>query len=322
VPSRIASFKKFNYLLRPAKQVERKLLMEAFHRLALAGFDFREYTYVGLGSVYYADFILFHKYLYLDKMICVEKSDIPRRMEFNKPFPWIKLRMKAVSEVIPTLKRRQPHLVWLDYDCGLDDEIIRDISGMLRVLADGSVLIITVEAEPRLEAELREGDLTPSQEEDRRYQEAVRVFGRFLKSGLRRRDISRRALPGTLARALRNHIFSEVSERTPQGRFVQLFNFCYSDNAQMLTIGGVVGARDIKGRVNASGISLLPFIRRTEKPYRIVVPPLTVRERQWLEQKLRVSTRSSEVAFELDREPLEHFRLFGRHYPQYFESLG
>ena len=61
------SFEKFNYLLRPSKQVERKLLIETMHHLAASGYPIYKYTYVGLGSIYYADFMLFHKYLYINK---------------------------------------------------------------------------------------------------------------------------------------------------------------------------------------------------------------------------------------------------------------
>ena len=78
------SFEQINYLLRPSKQVERKLFVEMFLKLAQVGYDVPSYTYVGLGSVYFADFLLFNKYLYIDNMICVEHADIPNRMKFNK----------------------------------------------------------------------------------------------------------------------------------------------------------------------------------------------------------------------------------------------
>src|SRR5438128_1108940 len=100
------SFEKLNYLLRPSKQVERKLLIEALHYLTQAGYPIYTYTYVGFGSIYYADFMLFHKYLFLNKMMCVEHGKIPNRMRFNKPFKFIKLKMQPVSQVIPQLGRR------------------------------------------------------------------------------------------------------------------------------------------------------------------------------------------------------------------------
>ena len=74
------SYEKFNYLLRPSKQVERKLFIETLHRLRDADYPICSYTYVGLGSIFYADFILFHKYLYIDRMICAERDEVERRM--------------------------------------------------------------------------------------------------------------------------------------------------------------------------------------------------------------------------------------------------
>src|SRR5580765_817145 len=105
------SYEKFNYLVRPAKQIERKLLIEGLHQLSACGFHIRQYRYVGFGSPFYADFVLFHKYLYIEDMLCVEASDIRRRMRFNKPFPKVALHMGKVSQVIPKLDRERRHVV-------------------------------------------------------------------------------------------------------------------------------------------------------------------------------------------------------------------
>jgi hypothetical protein len=66
------SFKQFDYALRPSKQVERKVMIEVLLRLAKAGFNISEYGYVGFGSVYYVDFVMFHKYLFIEQMTCGE----------------------------------------------------------------------------------------------------------------------------------------------------------------------------------------------------------------------------------------------------------
>jgi hypothetical protein len=80
------SFKQFDYSLRPSKQVERKAMVEVLLSLSKAGYNIPDYGYIGFGSVYYVDFIMFHKYLFINKMVCVEWGDIERRMRFNKPF--------------------------------------------------------------------------------------------------------------------------------------------------------------------------------------------------------------------------------------------
>jgi len=108
------------------------------------GYDVAKYTYLGFGSVFYADCLLLHKYLMIDDMICVEASDIPERMKFNKPYDFIKLKMGVIAEHIPGLDRESKYLVWLDYDTGLSDEKLEDIRGLLGMLAPGSILLITV----------------------------------------------------------------------------------------------------------------------------------------------------------------------------------
>ncbi|MEW5923651.1 MAG: O-methyltransferase, partial [Candidatus Zixiibacteriota bacterium] len=43
------SFNKVNYLLRPRKQIERKILIEMFRNLD----NISSYQYVGMGSIFY-----------------------------------------------------------------------------------------------------------------------------------------------------------------------------------------------------------------------------------------------------------------------------
>ena len=63
---------------------------------------------MGFGSAYYVDFVMFHKYLFIENMVCVEWSEIPKRMRFNKPFNFIKLRMQlrlppGLTQTVKTL---------------------------------------------------------------------------------------------------------------------------------------------------------------------------------------------------------------------------
>src|SRR6266705_1749936 len=192
------SFEKFNYLLRPSKQVERKLLIETMHHLSAAsGYPIYSYTYLGLGSIYYADFMLFHKYLYIKKMTCVESSKIPNRMKFNKPFKFIKLQMKPVSEVISQLGPKTRYLVWLDYDTPLSLAKLADLDGFSQVLAPGSVLLVTVDAESRHFMEAEDGP------EDKTEAGLVLFlnenFGHLLIDDIKEADLSKNDFPRLLS---------------------------------------------------------------------------------------------------------------------------
>src|SRR5690606_27908751 len=112
----MASYNSIDYLLRPSKQVERKLIIETIIKLSSLGYHIHDYTYMGMGSIYYADFVMFHKYLLIEEMICVERDYIPLSMKFNKPYNFIKLNMNQASVVIPLLDRNKKQSMWLDYD--------------------------------------------------------------------------------------------------------------------------------------------------------------------------------------------------------------
>jgi uncharacterized membrane protein len=63
------------------------MLVHAFQCLMEAGFPIADYQYTGLGSIYFIDFILFHRYLGIDKFLSVEVADdIRRRVRFNRPY--------------------------------------------------------------------------------------------------------------------------------------------------------------------------------------------------------------------------------------------
>jgi len=57
--------------------------------------------------------------------------------------------MMPVADVLPQLKRGAKYIVWLDYDYLLNTEILNEIADSYTP-NPGSILIITVEAEPRL----------------------------------------------------------------------------------------------------------------------------------------------------------------------------
>ena len=64
-----ASYLKVDYNLRPAKQIERRMILDTFHNLGTVGFPIRDYKYVGFGSIYFVDFAMFHKLLGIRKLL-------------------------------------------------------------------------------------------------------------------------------------------------------------------------------------------------------------------------------------------------------------
>ena len=314
------SFTKFNYLLRPSKQVERKLFIETLQRLLAGGFSIYDYTYLGFGSVYYADFILFHKYLNIKNMICAESENIPKRMNFNRPYEFIDLRMQEVAEVIPSIDREKRYVVWLDYDYSLNDEVLRDLSSLIKVLSRKSIFIITVEADHRFPGIKDIGDLNL----DERIEEMLKRFRnqleKYYDGEIKRNMITKNRLPLLMAQILRNVIAENIpiSEGTS---FSQLFNFNYADGAQMLSIGGIIGDDETRMQLKQCKIYELDFVTEGLEPVKISVPPLTIREKNWLDQNLSQEFSGEQLAFELDKEMYDSFKKFYKYYPTYYETL-
>jgi hypothetical protein len=316
------SFKQFNYALRPSKQVERKVMIEVLLRLAKAGYNISEYIYLGFGSVYYVDFVMFHKYLFMEKMICIEWSDVAKRMKFNKPFKFIKLKCGALLNHIPSMRRNQRYLVWLDYDRSLDQEMLQDIDGCLNRMARQSIFIATIDARPKLPNDHSDLEDLPTQEKETRTASAYRDwFGKYTAKRITRETISRAHVAQLFHEIVLERMKDTLTQRGGGLRFLQLFNYVYRDGAPMFTIGGVIGTDEDERGLRGSGVLDHKFVRTNSDHMEISVPPLTIREKHWLDSRLDDNLRSDRLVFELEEDLLNNYRKFYKEYPTYMESL-
>jgi hypothetical protein len=319
----VPSFRKISYLLRPSKQVERKLILETLHRLADIGYPIRDYRYVGFGSIFFADFRLLHRYLYIRDMLCVEATASPREMLLNRPYEFIDLEFRQYSSVLPMLDSARPHVVWLDFDNAIDQELIDDLVSSITNLARGSVLIVTVRAQPpraRQPYEQRGCHETRKVAELARLNRLLRRFGLAETSGAMSREKYAGLMSKLLAAAIRGAVL-----RRPGGniQFHQLFNYRYADGDQMYTIGGLLDSTYARRRLRKGGILDLDFVtpRLGAEPREISVPILTNRERVYLDQHLASLRAKPGTIFGLDAEGLTNYAWLQRHYPSFTEEL-
>ena len=104
------------------------MLLHAFQALSERGFPVSNYRYTGMGAVFYTDFILFHRYLHIQKLWSVETcTGISRRLQYNKPFECVELFEREVGCVVPMLSAEEQHILWLDYDKVLDRDVLDDV---------------------------------------------------------------------------------------------------------------------------------------------------------------------------------------------------
>lgn len=307
------SYRKVFYDLRPAKQVERRMLLDAFQRLAAAGIPIRNSKYLGMGSIYFVDFVLFHKFLGLSRLHSVEINPaITKRVGFNKPFKCIDHSLESVGEYLSRVDSDDAYIVWLDYDDRISENMLQDISLAASKLGSPSVLLATIDVEP---AAFEDAP-------DEQMELFAREAGELMPAGLDLGAFSRRMIAQTAARVVGNAIQRGLAGRTHVS-FEPLFSFEYADGHRMVTAGGVIANEADKMRLRGADLSA-NYVRRTLEapPFRIDVPRLTRRERAYLDQHMPLAKGWTPPDFEITTEELEQYSEIYQYFPQFGELIA
>jgi hypothetical protein len=346
-----------NFALRPNKSVERKLVFESLNVLGRT-FKLPEYLYLGLGSVWFVDFLLAHKQVGINELVSFEKSSrLYSRAEFNKPFNCIEVRRGQSSQLIPAMNGRisdSKILAWLDYDSTLFHSCaFEDIELLCEVVRSGSIVIVTVNADVhRLQsaAEIDTGlldevetllSLDEISDEDKIEMIQEELEGRKTNLGARAAylqknigdylpefsnlDLTSRNFPRLLATAVFNKFEDALITTGREDKsFVPIYNIKYKDTSQMLTFGGMICDSSDQARLDESEVWKLDYINGMDQEL-IDVPPLTQKEKLALDQLLPTDqdlTRErvgTELDIQLTENQLKSYNKYYKHYPVYGE---
>jgi hypothetical protein len=310
-----ASYRAINYGLRPAKCVERKMLAEAFRKLSV--FDHLEnYWYIGFGSTYFSDFYLFHKLLNITKMDSIEKdSGNKERFEFNRPYKCIKIHFRDSSFVLPTLNWESSRtIVWLDYDGLLTDSVLEDINTVFGSAISGSIIVVSMNADPTQPPEDRLDSL------------GNRIGKNRIPVGTRKNDFSKWGTAKIYREIINNEILETLvnrnggSSQSDEMMYHQLFNFHYEDGAKMLTVGGIINSVNESNLYQACNFEQMNFIRENEEPYLIRIPNLTYREIRHLDRLLPITSQLSKTLPHVPEIDIEDYSKIYRYYPTFAEA--
>jgi hypothetical protein len=318
-----------NYSLRPAKNIERKMMAEAFARFS-AICPLSQYRYIGFGSEFFNDFSLFHQTLGIHDMTSMERdANKVARCEFNRPFKCIKVVAGESRSILPTLGWLKRSLVWLDYTDGLNTSILDDAAYLVSQVRSGSILVWTVNVHPTGD-ERREGPAAPSDAghlpDKRLAQLRQRVGEKRVRAELKGSELAQWGLAAESYRILREHIERAVNDRNGAAagparlEFHQFLHFQYRDGQRMLTVGGTLvdGAdRDRMGKKPFNGLS---FVRTKEVPLLVEPPTLTGREVRYLNRLLPRRRAPSKKPGWLTNDERESYRQIYRYYPIFAES--
>jgi len=304
-----------NYRLRPAKNIERKMLAEAFQRLG-AFHDVDKYRYIGFGAYFFRDFVLLHRTLNITNMLSIEKNDSNmERFEFNKPFACIEIDFRHSNEALPDLEWTIPTIMWLDYECRLNREVLKDVDLLSYHMIAGSVAVVTVNAyagHPHQQNayDLLTDDIGAENIPWGYDQDTLRGWGRAAAS----RDI----IDERIREALKQR--NAGKPRGERIKYQQLFHFRYSDSSKMVTVGGIFMTEDQRDTLDKCLFGELPFIRHDKEPFMIDTPTLTTREIQYLNSQIPCDNPSGvTLPRGISEEAFRKYLSVYRYYPRFAE---
>lgn len=282
----MASFERINYVLRPNKQVERKMIIDILMRLDL-DISLTHYTYIGMGSIYYYDFILFHKYFGITSMVSIDNDPSEKRFLFNKPYDFVNFENCDTSQYLYRHNYKKDSIFWLDYDWGILDNgyLLKDIGIIGRNCIKNSFFLLTVNCEP------------PSDPaEMKRF---MKEFDSYIKPALK--DIKNMA--SEKFPSLVQHIFLNLIADSclyNKNKFVKCFSYIYRDGALMYTLGGIF-TDDVVGFLNKYDQQNL-IQSNPDSIIKIQVPNITYKEKFYLDSNIQ----SIELLLQYSKEYLEN----------------
>ena len=325
------SYEKINYLLRPNKSVERKMVCEMLSTISMVN-DISSYQYIGFGSTYFADFALFHRNLGISQMISIEGEERAQdRCEFNKPYACIDLKIGNSSNVLPNLNiSTKNSIVWLDYDGIISEDVFSDINTVIGMMKPDSFFMLSINAELNM---LRM-DSEDSDEEDPKQKLISRVGEQRFPNQYLDSDLTKQLYLKILYQCIVQEIHTVIQKRNGMEDnkviFHQSVHFEYRDGARMLTVGGFLFLEnEEKSHLNKMGIQQLSFYRNGSNAYSIKCPILSLREIQAINSHLPCKAMDKKGFFEddelnkfpIDNREINQYALLYRYFPNFAETL-
>jgi len=325
------SFEYVNYMFRPKKQIERKIIIEILQELKNE-IPLSKYLYIGFGSIYYYDFILFHKILNMNNLLSIDDKSTKKRFEFNRPYDFISFENKISTDFLSEYDWKQNSALWLDYDDKLKDVVLSDIKIITKNCKKKDFLIITLNAYCEKYWSKR------NQARENFYRE----FGTYVSQKCKDKKYY---TPKNFPLLLQDVIINYLMTMSEYGdiRFYKLFSFRYQDRSPMFTIGGIFDDNEELWNKDWGN----KFISTTEEIKDINVPILTYCEKFYIDSHIEKLKREIEkienknkdgdlclieekmteminkaLPFELGSfYDLKNYIEFYRYYPQYYEGI-
>ena len=297
------------------------MLCDVFRKLA--AFDpVEQYRYVGFGSVWFSDFILFHRALGVRYMLSIEQAIASKsRFEANRPFN-LDIDFRTSTLVLPDMGYDRRQFIWLDYDDPISPDMLRDIAIITARARSGTVLVVSVQCHraPEIAEADRERaiDVNAATAEER-----FRLkFGARVDPEITREDLSGWSL-GALSRSM---MLSEIDTALETRRLAdpadeismtRICDFEYEDGAKMTTLAVVFCSPQEQDRLTACGFENLEFVENADEAVYIPTPKLTPREFRQLESQLPLADGTGLIMGHIPPAEADGFTRLYRYFPNF-----
>jgi len=303
-----------NFSLRQNKSIERSIAFDCA-ALAASRLRLRNMVYVGLGSVWFSDFVMAHRLLGIETMISIESDPIIyKRAQFNRPYRTVEIIEGDSTAITPQLLDREdlagrPWVIWLDYDEQLDEAKIDELVSLVNRLPSNSFLLTTFSA---LGSKYGSAPQRPERIQN--------LFGISAPENLDQRACNdMRVFMRILEQSTLNLLFSAAISSGRPGGFVPAVKLMYRDSTPMVTVGGVLPSEK-----NEQPVKALVADRHWPGLLNDVIetPPLTPKEVLALQSRLpdsKALTRADVISmgFDLDEEMLKSYEMHYLRYPSF-----
>jgi hypothetical protein len=303
-----------NFSLRQNKSIERGIVFDCLGDITRL-LQLSHLVYVGLGSVWFSDFVLAHRLLGIDTMISIESDEvIYKRAAFNKLYRTLEVIKGSSADVIPRLVERddlvgRPWIAWLDFDDDIDRDKLDELVELIRILPSDSILLTTFSA---YAAKYGRNENRPEY--------LKLLFRDAAPEGISSLDTRKQEeLTGILAESTERYLTSSAIQSGRPGSFIPTIRLMYRDSAPMATVGGVLPRPENEESVRQL-VNDVHWPGRSAKL--IQVPHLTAREVLALQSGLPSGlpiTRDDvrQLGFDLQEDQLDSYVEHYIRYPQF-----
>ncbi len=316
----MSSFDVVNYSLRPSKSIQRQIIFDGINTLTpRLDLNLSQFIYIGLGSIWFTDFVMAHKLLGIKNMISMEEDCIGyKRACFNTPYATVSVQKGSSYTILPTLFddediSRYPWLIWLDYDSEFGEELRDDTRAVIERAPDNTLFLITFNGNDYKYGKPKE-----------RPERLQQLFEDVVPDNLSKQCCKNTRMQKTLADFAIDFMQSVAANSRRRGGLVPAFRVIYKDSAAMVTVGGFL----------ASSLQLADkaqeIVKEADWKCRpketIVAPHLTIREAVTLQSNLPNTEGLSRkivqsLGFDLEDNQIKIYEKYYREYPSFAQII-